>query len=332
MEGDLDPIRVIHVGLGQIGSAIARAAAGRKDLASVAAFDPAPALAGMTLDQVCGDGVCAIPVRGALEAALADGAPCVALHAVASRIADIERPLVELIRAGLSVVTTAEELISPQRRHADASARIDAAAREAGVTVFAAGVNPGVLMDRLPIYLSSLCVRVDAVRVRRLVDLGRRREALRRKMGVGEERAAVLSRIAAGRIGHVGLVESIQHLADGLGWPLEDLDERLEPVVGESDVDRAGEFVAAGRVLGLHHAATASAPGGRTLELSLTMRLDADEPSDEIQIDGEPPIRVRFEGGVAGDEATVATVLNAVRYAAEAAPGLITRLPMPAGC
>ena len=332
MDTDRDPIRVIHVGLGQIGTAIARATVGRPDLASVAAFDPGPAMAGRTLAEVCGDGVPALPVRDALAAAVADGGPQVALHAVASHIPAIEDQLVELARAGLNVVTTAEELIYPGSSHSDATARIDAAAREAGVTIFAAGVNPGVLMDRLPVYLSSLCIRVDGVRVRRLVDLGRRREGLRRKMGVGEERAEVERRIEAGAIGHVGLVESMRHLADGLSWRLGDIDERLAPVVGEIDVEKAGESVAAGRVLGLHHTAVATGPDGRGLELSLTMRLDADEPVDVVEIDGEPPLRVRFEGGVAGDQATVATVINAVRYAAEAGPGLVTRLPMPAGC
>ena len=332
MDTDRDPIRVIHVGLGQIGTAIARAIVGRADLDSVAAFDPGPAVAGKTLDELCGDGVASLPVRGDLAAAVADGGPQVALHAVASHIPAIESQLVALTRAGLNVVTTAEELICPPPCHSEATARIDAAARKAGVTIFAAGVNPGVLMDRLPIYLSSLCIRVDGVRVRRLVDLSRRREALRRKMGVGEERAEVERRIAAGVIGHVGLLESMQHLADGLGWRLGDVEERLAPVLAETDIEKAGESVSAGCVVGLHHTAVAAGLDGRGLELSLTMRLDAEEPVDEVEIDGEPPLRVRFEGGVAGDQATVATVINAVRYTAEAAPGLVTRLPMPAGC
>ncbi|TFH22006.1 MAG: dihydrodipicolinate reductase, partial [Myxococcales bacterium] len=166
MDTDRDPIRVLHVGLGQIGAAIARAMAGRADLESVAAFDPGLAVAGKTLDEICGDGVVSLPVRGDLGAALVDGGgPQVALHAVASRILDIEPQLVALARAGLNVVTTAEELIYPRPCHSEATARIDAAAREAGVTIFAAGVNPGMLMDRLPIYLSSLCIRVSGVRV-----------------------------------------------------------------------------------------------------------------------------------------------------------------------
>jgi hypothetical protein len=332
MSAERKPVRVMHVGLGQIGAAIARAAMNRADLESVAAYDPGPAVAGKTLDEVCGEGLPAIAVRDRLAAAAADGAPQVALHAVASHIPDIEPQLIELVSAGLNVVTTAEELISPQNRYPEATARIDEAARAAGVTIFAAGVNPGVLMDRLPVFLSSLCIRIDGVRVSRLVDLGQRREALRRKMGVGAESDDVRARIEAGSIGHVGLIESLQHLAGGLGWQIGDIDEQLAPVIGETDVERAGESVPAGRVLGLHHTAVARAADGRPIELSLTMRLDAEEPVDVVEIDGEPPLRLRFEGGVAGDQATVATVLNGARFVVDAEPGLITRLPIPAGC
>ncbi|RMD84067.1 MAG: hypothetical protein D6815_04975, partial [Candidatus Dadabacteria bacterium] len=45
--------RVVHVGLGQIGLAIARRTAERDGLRSVAAVDPA--LAGRTLAELCGE-------------------------------------------------------------------------------------------------------------------------------------------------------------------------------------------------------------------------------------------------------------------------------------
>lgn len=338
VEADDEPIRVIHVGLGQIGAAIARLTPTKQSLMSVAAVDPAPALAGKTLADACGDGAAAVPVSASVAEALAaaggSSGPQVAFHAVASHIPAIEAQLVELAESGLNVVSTAEELIHPHAgdgRARQAAERIDAAARACGVTIFGAGVNPGVLMDRLPAYLSSLCLRVDAIRVRRLVNLGRRRPALRRKMGVGAAVDEVSKRIAEASIGHVGLVESLQHLGACLGWRLGTVEERLAPVVAEQRVDKAGEVVEAGAVVGLDHTAEASTADGRSLALSLTMRLDTDEPFDEIEIDGEPPVHLRFPRGVAGDEATAATVLNAARFACEAPPGLITRLATPCG-
>jgi len=86
-----------------------------------------------------------------------------------------------------------------------------------------------------------------------------------------------------------------------------------------------------GAVLGLDHEVSAEDGRGRGLSLHLVMRLDAKEPVDEIVVDGDPPLHLRFLDGVDGDVATVATVLNGARFALDAPAGLIAKLPMPAG-
>jgi len=335
MEVGDDTIGVIHVGLGQIGAAIARLVASKPHLRSVGAVDPNPECAHRRLSDVCGSDLADVVVRPSLAEAMADaaerGGARVAFHAVASHVPAIAPQLAEIGRAGLDVVTTAEELIHPYDRYPRETAEIDAEARRNGVTIYAAGVNPGVLMDRLPTYLSSLCTRVDAVRVTRLVNLGKRRPALRRKMGVGQPEADVRRRIAEKTIGHVGLVESLQYMASAFGWQLGPIDEHLEPLVAGTRVEKAGERVDSGQVLGLHHVARARTKDGRELELDLTMRLDTDAPFDEIEISGAPPIHVRFPEGVAGDEATAATVVNAARFVVAAGPGLVAHLPTPSG-
>jgi 4-hydroxy-tetrahydrodipicolinate reductase len=262
---------------------------------------------------------------------VAAGGLDVAFHAVGSELTAIVDQLEELLAAKLNVVTTAEELIHPYERAPQLAARIDEAAKRNGVSVFAAGINPGFLMDRLPAYVSSVCTRVDGVEVERLVDLGARRAALRRKMGVGEKLAAVQPRVASRQIGHVGLLDSLRYLATELGWELGEITQSLAPVIADRRVEKAGETVEAGDVLGMEERAEGVARDGRRIRLHLTMRLDATEPHDEIRIAGEPPIMLRFIGGVAGDQATVATVMNAARYVVDAAPGLIAHLPLPAG-
>jgi hypothetical protein len=325
-------LRVIHVGLGQIGLRLARATASRRGLLSVAGVDPNQALQGSTLAALCGagDGDARTYLRLS-DATAAVGRCDVAFHAVGSELAQIEGQLLELLAAKLNVVTTAEELIHPGERAPAIAARLDAAAKRNGVTLFAAGINPGFLMDRLPAYVTSVCTHVESVEVRRLVDLGSRRPALRRKMGVGETAGAVRPRVESHAIGHVGLVDSLRYLAAELDWPLAEVSHTLIPVVAEKHVEKSGEVVAAGAVLGMDETVVGTAEDGRKLRLHLTMRLDADEPFDEVRIAGEPPIVLRFEGGVAGDQATVATVMNAARYVVAAPPGLVAHLPLPAG-
>lgn len=322
-------LRVLHYGLGEIGIGIARESAAASRLVSVAAVDVDTAKIGKPLATLWKDEGGPI-VRAKLADAIADaGSVDVAFHCAGSHIDAIEGQLLELIEAGCNVVTTAEEVIWPYGNRDEAASRLDAAARRKGVTLFAAGVNPGFLLDRLPTYLSSMTLAPTAVRGTRLVDLSKRRNALRRKMGVGEDAASVRQRTRTFSMGHAGFPESVRYLAAALGWSVGDVEQTLEPVVADKRVERAGEVVLPGQVLGLAHTARAAAADGKEISFSLTMRLDCEEPFDQIEIDGRPPIVVRFPIGLQGDLATLASAVNACSFVVTAAPGLVCRLATP---
>lgn len=322
-------LRVLHYGLGEIGTGIARESAASGRLESVGAVDPDPSKTGKELASLFGSSG-GPTVRAKLAEAMADaGGVDIAFHCAGSHIDQIEGQLLELIEAGCNVVTTAEEVIWPYGFRDEAAARLDEAARRKGVTLFAAGVNPGFLFDRLPAYLSSQTLQPTAVRGTRLVDLSKRRNALRRKMGVGQDAAAVRERTRKFAIGHAGFPESVRYLAAALGWNVGNVEQTLEPVVAEYRVERAGEVVEPGQVLGLAHTARAVAPDGKEISFSLTMRLDCEEPYDQIEIDGRPPIVVRFPIGLMGDLATLASAVNACSFVLTSPPGLICRLATP---
>jgi 4-hydroxy-tetrahydrodipicolinate reductase len=61
------------------------------------------------------------------------------------------------------------------------------------------------------------------------------------------------------------------------------------------------------------------------------MYLDAPEPHDAIQIEGDPPLEFMVRGGVAGDQATVAAMVNTAARLLDAPPGLrlMTDLSLP---
>jgi 4-hydroxy-tetrahydrodipicolinate reductase len=62
------------------------------------------------------------------------------------------------------------------------------------------------------------------------------------------------------------------------------------------------------------------------------MFLDAKNPHDTIVIAGDPALHLTLNGGVAGDSATVASLINIVPrlLAAPAGVRLMTELPVPA--
>lgn len=329
--GEQGTLRVLHFGLGAIGIGVAREAHASARLVSVAAVDLDPAHVGRPLASLWGADGAGVTVRGDLEAALGDaGQVDVAFHCAGSHLGDIEADLLALLSRGINVVTTAEELIWPYGRAPEAAERLDAAARAAGVTLFAAGVNPGFLMDRLPVYLSSMTLGPSYVRGRRLVDLAARRNALRRKMGVGEDAESVRARTSTFSMGHAGFPESVAYVAAALGWKIGEIRQTLEPVIAKDRIERGGEVVEPGCVLGLAHVAEAATEDGKQISLSLTMRIDCEEPFDELEMDGRPPMRMRMVGGLQGDQATLASAINAAPFVAAASPGLLCRLATPA--
>jgi 4-hydroxy-tetrahydrodipicolinate reductase len=62
------------------------------------------------------------------------------------------------------------------------------------------------------------------------------------------------------------------------------------------------------------------------------MYLDAPNPHDACQIEGEPPLNVVVNGGVAGDSATVAALVNAGPRVLKAPPGLLLMTDIAVPC
>ncbi|PYV42227.1 MAG: dihydrodipicolinate reductase, partial [Acidobacteria bacterium] len=54
-----------------------------------------------------------------------------------------------------------------------------------------------------------------------------------------------------------------------------------------------------------------------------------EDPMDSIELEGEPDLRMVIPGGVEGDTATVASLINAIPRVVEAEPGLKTVLDLP---
>src|SRR5690606_35369153 len=84
----------------------------------------------------------------------------IAFVATTSFIAQVEPTILELIERDMNVVSICEELGFGFFDHTEIALRLDTLARQHGVTVLGTGCNPGILMDTLPIALSSLTMDV----------------------------------------------------------------------------------------------------------------------------------------------------------------------------
>jgi 4-hydroxy-tetrahydrodipicolinate reductase len=303
-------LTVAHYGLGPIGLGIA-AVALERGYRVVGAVDIDPEKAGRDLGTLAGRGAIGVRVAGDAAAALA-ARPQLVFHSTQSHLAHTTPQLLEIVAAGANVISTCEELAFPWRDHAEQARQIDAAAKARGITVVGLGVNPGYVMDLLPIVLTAPCRTVRAIRIVRVVDAGRRRLPLQRKVGAGMDRGAFERGVAEGRIGHVGLKESIAMIADSLGWMIDGIDERIEPVLDGAAVK------------GLHQVATGTRDGEPAITLDLTMAVGVPDPADRVVIDGDPAVHVTVAGGIHGDAATCALAVNAAPIVLAAPPGLAT--------
>ena len=322
-------LRVLQFGLGPIGQACARLALARPDLDVVGALDLDPDRVGQDLGAVLGQEAAGVTVRDDAEAALAELQPDVVLHTTLSFLDRIEGQLMTCIRAGAHVVSSSEELFWPFERDRAWAERVDAAAREAGVSVVGTGVNPGFVMDLLPVVLSGVAARVDRVTISRSVDAGRRRGPLQRKVGAGLSEAAFREKEAAGGFGHIGMVESARAVAAGLGWHGATFRETFGPHLATAAHTTPHATVEPGEVAGIHQTSHVVVDGEERASLTLTMAVGAPD-EDRVVIEGDPDLTVVVEGGTFGDTATVAAVVNAAPRVAAARPGLLTVLDLPA--
>lgn len=324
--------KVAQFGLGPIGLESLRLAASQPWMEIVGAVDNDPAKAGRPLTDVAGvpalDG---LVVARDLEELFRESQPEVILHTASSSAArslEQMRPALEL---GVSVASTCEELIFPALKAPALVPEYTGLCRHTGARVVATGVNPGFVMDVLPICVTAVSRTVERIEVTRVVDAATRRQPLQAKIGSGQAVESFAAKLREGRAGHAGLRESLALVAHAMGWGLDSLVEHAEPVVAASRIETKFFQVEAGQVCGIHQRAVGMQGGRERIVLDISMYLGAPNPHDRIVVTGRPPLDVVVQGGVAGDDATVAALINVVPrlMAAPAGLHLATDLPLP---
>ena len=325
-------IRVLLVGLGPIGGAVARQLAARKGFQIVGAVDIDPAKIGKDAGDVMELGrKLRVKVTPDISKTIRASKPDVAVLCTSSSLKAVIPQFEEVLKRRVPIVTTTEEAAYPAPRNQRLMKRLDEAARKAQVAVLGTGVNPGFTMDALPIALTAVCERVDSIEVHRVQDARIRRLPFQQKIGAGLTREQFDKGVREGSIRHVGFSESIQMIGDAMGWTLDRITESIKPKIAEEPV--ASELLAVdpGYVAGVIQDAVGYVKGEARITLHLEAYLGAPESYDSVLIEGSPRIHSRIAGGVHGDIATASMTVNSIPAVLTAAPGLRTmrdiRLP-----
>lgn len=323
------PIKVMHVGLGPIGAGVVRQVAARKGFTIVSAVDIDPAKLGRDLGEVCGIGrALRVKVTDDIARTIKATRPDVAVLCTSSSLKKVVPEFEAVLRLKVPIVSTTEELAYPVKSNRAAAKKIDAMAKRARVAVLGTGVNPGFAMDALPIALTGVCARVEAIAVDRVQDARIRRLPFQKKIGAGLTRDQFMERVKEGSVRHVGLAESITMIADAMGWKLDRVTDEIQPKIAAARVASQFLTVEPGFVCGLIQDGVGYRKGEPVITLHMEAYLGAPESYDAVRITGDPPLHMKIAGGVHGDIATASITVNSIPKVLRAAPGLRTMRDM----
>jgi 4-hydroxy-tetrahydrodipicolinate reductase len=327
----MDEVKVILFGLGAMGSYIARFALKKKGLEVVGALEIAKDKVGKDLGEVLGIekhlGIQVTNDPKTLYKVKSD----IVIHATGSYLPQVYPQITKCVKAGINVVSTCEELSYPYYKFPKLAFKLNNMAKKNGVTVLGTGINPGYLMDTLPIILTGLCVDIKSIKVTRMMFSGNRRNSYQKKIGTGLSTKVFNQMIKDGKMtGHVGLVESICMITTSLGWKLDAIIELPpDPVITEKETKTTYTAIKPHHLVGLKSVAYGIKNGEKVITLEFVSHANIETPYDSVTIEGVPTIHERIEGGVHGDLGTVAMVINSIPKVIKAKPGLITMKDLP---
>ena len=325
----MNKVKVLQYGLGPIGLGIVEVLLSRPWIQLVGAVDIDPTKVGKDVGQLLAHPRNTGIVITDRAKSVKDAGVDVVTHATSSYMKTIHPQLLEILGDGASVVSTAEELTYPFAKHPAMAKELDELARKKNAVVLGTGINPGFLLDTLAVVLSGVCQNVNSIRAERVVDASRRRLPLQKKIGAGMSPAEFEKKVADGSIKHVGLPESVGLVSLAMGWKVGEIQERITPVIAEKEVQSDFIKVQAGAVAGVRQLAKGILAGQELVVLDLRMYLGAPNPHDSVLIDGTPPVDMTIRGGVQGDSATPAIIVNSIPHLRKLKPGLRTMLDLP---
>ncbi len=334
----MDEIKVVIWGFGAMGSGMARMLLSKKGVRITGVCDTRPERKDksifdlMKIDRGSRPDVV---VRENIQDIVCKGCADVALLATDSFTAKAFDKIIYLVKNGLNVITTAEEMAYPSASEPELAEKIDRAARENGVTVLGTGINPGLIMDLLVVLMTGACMDVEHIKAERVNSLSPFGPAVMEEQGVGLSVEDFEKGAADGTLaGHVGFNESVGMIADALGWKLDGrVEQTMEPIV--STVKRKSEFarVEAGKVAGCMMRGTGRVAGAPCIEMIHPQQIEPEaegtETGDYINIKGTPDINLSIKPEVPGGTGTIAMCVNMIPQVINGSPGLKTMLDLP---
>ncbi|HEX2902638.1 MAG TPA: hypothetical protein VHO01_04205 [Jatrophihabitans sp.] len=336
------PWRVVQWATGAIGKTTLRAVLAHPDLDLVGLYVYSERKAGQdagTVARVEPTGVRATRSRDEILALDAD----VVLHTARIGIPyeSQDDDIIALLESGKNVITTLGHHY-PRAHGPEREARFREAAERGGVTLFGAGINPGFVLERLALTATGMCLRVDSIAVREVVDASTMPDPafVFDVMGMGKDPAAPeLLTGAFAQLYDTLFAEAIHFAIDRLGLTLERIEPDHQVFTATRRLELASGVIEPGQVAGTNWRWHAVVAGRRFLTLSINWIMDAQLPGFEnphlwtISITGTPGVALAIDVTEPPDQpagrrthaeqyATAGPVIAAIPFVVQAEPGI----------
>lgn len=239
-----------------------------------------------------------------------------------------------ILEKKIKCITSAEEMAYPQAQEPELAKQLDEIAKANGVSVLGTGINPGLIMDLLVVIMTGCCETVDHIVARRVNSLSPFGPAVMEEQGIGITVDEFKKGVETGKLsGHVGFPESINMIADAIGWKVEKVTQSMDPIV--TDVDRKSPhgFAKAGDVAGCAMKGYGYIDGELKIEMDHPQQIEPEQvgvtTGDYVIIKGTPNINLVNSPEVPGGIGTIAMCVNMIPQIINARPGLHTMLTLP---
>ena len=113
-------------------------------------------------------------------------------------------------------------------------------------------------------------------------------------------------------------------IADALGWTLDRITDDIQPKLATVTVSSEFLAVVPGYVCGVIQQGAGYRKGEPVIRLHFEAYLGAPDAYDAVEIEGSPRLAMKIAGGIHGDVATAALVVNSIPKVLAAVPGLRT--------
>ena len=235
----MQTIKVAQFGLGPIGVESIKLAAEKQWIQVVGGIDIDPAKVGKPLSDVTGESKLSAKVFRSFDELAETAKPDVVLHTAGSKADQSIAQIKPMAERGVSVVSSCEELLFPRLRAPKLADELDALCKRTGSRVLGTGVNPGFVMDVLPICMTGVSRTVDHIYVQRVVNASTRRQPLQKKIGSGMDPDEMRRLFKEGKAGHAGFLESLALIGHAMGWDFTDTYEDDSDYVERSNTHAA---------------------------------------------------------------------------------------------